>query len=71
MYIARVFAMFLKMLLRTWLSLFAPSLRVKLFAYGGYGFGHTAMREPGDLRGTVIGRKGRYRFAIHARGGDA
>jgi hypothetical protein len=61
----------LKALLRTLPSLFAPSLRVKLFARGEYGFGHTALREPGDLRGTAIGRKGRYRLAIHARGGDA
>jgi hypothetical protein len=43
------------------LSFYAPSFRLKQLAWGGYGFGHTARREPGDLRGTVVGRKGRFR----------
>jgi hypothetical protein len=30
--------------------------------WSGYGFGHTARRQPGDVRGTVIGRKGRFRI---------
>jgi len=30
-------------------------------AGGRYGVGHTALREPGDTRGSVAGRKGRYR----------
>ena len=38
--------------------------------FGSYGFGHTTLREPGDLRGTVVGRKGRYRV-LYARGGEA
>jgi hypothetical protein len=50
--------------------LYAPSHRYRRLAFGSYGFGHTTMREPGDLRGTVIGKKGRYRV-LHAKGGDA
>ena len=51
-------------------SFYAPSHKYRRLAFGSYGFGHTTRREPGDLRGTVIGKKGRYRFP-HARGGDA
>jgi hypothetical protein len=43
-------------------SFYAPSLRLKRRAWSGYGFGHTSRREPGDVRGTVIGRKGRFRI---------
>ena len=43
------------------LSVYAPSFRLKRLAWGGYGFGHTTRREPGDLRGSVVGRKGRFR----------
>ena len=43
------------------LSIYAPSFRLKQLAWGGYGFGHTSRREPGDVRGTVVGRKGRFR----------
>jgi hypothetical protein len=50
--------------------LYALSHRYRRLAFGSYGFGHTTMREPGDLRGTVIGKKGRYRV-LHAKGGDA
>ncbi len=53
------------------LSFYAPSLRVKRLAWSGYGFGHTARREPGDLRGTVVGKQGRFRISWHdAKGGD-
>ena len=45
------------------LSLYEPSFRIKRLAWGGYGFGHTSRREPGDLRGTVVGRKGRFRVS--------
>ncbi len=51
-------------------SLFAPCHRYRRLAFGSYGFGHTTMRQPGDLRGTVIGRKGRYR-SLFTEGGDA
>ena len=43
------------------LSLYEPAYRNKRLAWSGYGFGHTAPRHPGDLRGTVIGKKGRFR----------
>jgi hypothetical protein len=52
------------------LSFYAPSLRVKRLAWSGYGFGHTDRREPGDLRGTVVGKKGRFRVPFQTRGGD-
>ncbi len=53
------------------LSFYAPSLRVKRLAWSGYGFGHTARRKPGDLRGTVVGKQGRFRISWHdAKGGD-
>jgi hypothetical protein len=51
-------------------SFYAPSLRVKRLAWSGYGFGHTTRREPGDLRGTVVGKKGRFRGTFLAKGGD-
>lgn len=51
-------------------SFYAPCHRYRRLAFGSYGFGHTTMRQPGDLRGTVVGRKGRYRL-VRARGGDA
>jgi hypothetical protein len=43
------------------LSFYAPSFRLKRLAWSGYGFGHTTPRHTGDLRGTVVGRKGRFR----------
>jgi len=52
------------------LSIYAPSFRLKRLAWSGYGFGHTALRHPGDLRGTVVGRKGRFRGLGTNRGGD-
>jgi hypothetical protein len=53
------------------LSFYAPSFRLKRLAWSGYGFGHTARREPGDVRGTAIGKKGRFRGLGTATGGDA
>ena len=41
------------------LSSYAPSFRLKRLAHSHYGFGHTSVREPGDVRGTAIGKKGR------------
>jgi hypothetical protein len=52
------------------LSFYAPSYRLKRRAWSGYGFGHTSRREPGDVRGTVIGKKGRFRFLQTTKGGD-
>ena len=49
---------------------YAPSQRYRRLAFGSYGFGHTTVREPGDLRGTVVGKKGRFRV-LYAKGGDA
>jgi hypothetical protein len=57
-------------LVRSLRAFYAPSHRYRRLAFGSYGFGHTTMREPGDLRGTVIGKKGRYRV-LRAKGGDA
>ena len=55
--------------LRT-LALYAPSVRYGHLAYSAYGVGHTAWRQPGDMRGTVVGKKGRFRSMPEARGGD-
>jgi hypothetical protein len=52
------------------LSFYAPSYRLKRLAWSGYGFGHTSRREPGDVRGTVIGKKGRFRGMQTTKGGD-
>ena len=49
---------------------YAPSLRNKRLAWSGYGFGHTALRQPGDIRGTVIGKKGRFKGLCKEQGGD-
>jgi len=51
-------------------TFYAPSHRYRRLAFGSYGFGHTNVRQPGDLRGTVIGRQGRFR-ALFATGGEA
>jgi len=53
------------------LSLYAPSFKYKRVARGGYGFGHTTLRHPGDVRGTVVGRKGRFRGLGNTKRGDA
>jgi len=45
-------------------------LRLKLRAWSGYGFGHTSRRVPGDVRGTVIGRQGRFKDLWTEQGGD-
>ena len=42
-------------------SSYAPSFRLSRLACGWYGVGHTAWRKPGDMRGTVVGKKGRFR----------
>lgn len=51
-------------------SHYAPSLRVERFACGWYGVGHTSRRHPGEMRGTVIGRQGRYRGLGAGSGGE-
>jgi hypothetical protein len=48
-------------------SFYAPSWRLKRRAWSGYGFGHTSHREPGNVRGTVIGKKGRFRIYEHSK----
>ena len=42
-------------------SLYAPSFMLSKLACGWYGVGHTAWRKPGYMRGTVVGKKGRFR----------
>lgn len=42
-------------------EIYVPSTAVRRLACGRYGFGHTNHREPGDTRGTPIGKKGRFR----------
>ena len=42
-------------------SFYAPSVRLSKLACGWYGVGHTTWRKPGDMRGTVVGKKGRFR----------
>ena len=51
-------------------SFYAPSFKLRMFACGWYGVGHTAWRRPGDMRGTVVGKKGRFKSPQHTRGGD-
>jgi hypothetical protein len=48
-------------------SFFAPSLALSRYACGYYGVGHTNRRHPGEMRGTVIGREGRFRFPSERR----
>ena len=42
-------------------SFYAPSFALSRYACGWYGVGHTAWRHPGDMRGTVVGKKGRFK----------
>jgi hypothetical protein len=49
---------------------YAPSSRYEHLAHSSYGFGHTNLRQPGDLRGTPVGIKGRFRKSV-AKGGEA
>ena len=42
-------------------SFYVPSFKLSKLACGWYGVGHTAWRKPGDMRGTVVGKKGRFR----------
>jgi len=43
-------------------SFYAPSFALSRYACGWYGVGHTAWRRPGDMRGTVVGKKGRFKI---------
>ena len=52
-------------------TFYAPSHRYRRLAVGSYGFGHTNLRQPGDLRGTVVGRQGRFRVPTPPAGGEA
>jgi hypothetical protein len=45
----------------------APSLSLKRLACGWYGVGHTNRRQPGEMRGTVVGREGRFKGTRDAR----
>jgi hypothetical protein len=49
---------------------YAASFRNQRFACGWYGVGHTTRRHPGEMRGTVIGKRGRFREGVATRGGD-
>ena len=52
-------------------AVFEPSIRLERFACGWYGVGHTAWRYPGDMRGTVVGKKGRFKACLcRGTGGD-
>jgi hypothetical protein len=42
-------------------SVFVPSFALSRCTCGYYGVGHTAWRQPGDMRGTVVGKKGRFK----------
>ncbi len=48
---------------------YAPSIRYEHLARSSYGVGHTAWRQPGNMRGTVVGKKGRFRHAPETKGG--
>ena len=56
--------------IRRVVACYAPSTRYEHLAHSSYGFGHTNLRQPGDLRGTAVGIKGRFRIPV-AKGGDA
>ncbi len=49
---------------------YAPYTRYEHLAHSSYGFGHTNLRQPGDLRGTAVGIKGRFRRPV-VKGGEA
>jgi hypothetical protein len=49
------------------LAVHAPSFAVGRYACGRYGVGHTNRRQPGDMRGTVIGKEGRFKGAFAQR----
>jgi hypothetical protein len=46
---------------------YAPSPKYEHLFWGPYGVGHTAWRRPGEMRGTVVGKKGRWRFEVPIR----
>ncbi len=52
------------------MACYAPSTRYEHLAHSSYGFGHTNLRQPGDLRGTAVGIKGRFRRPV-VKGGEA
>jgi hypothetical protein len=43
-------------------SIYAPSFALSRYSCGYYGVGHTAWRQPGDMRGTVVGKQGRFKL---------
>jgi len=43
-------------------SFYAPSFALSRLACGRYGVGHTNRRQPGGMRGTVIGKQGRFKL---------
>jgi hypothetical protein len=51
-------------------SFYTPYFKLRRFSWGWYGVGHTDLRRPGDMRGTVVGKKGRFKSPQRARGGD-
>jgi hypothetical protein len=51
-------------------TFYAPSFALSGNVCGYYGVGHTAWRQPGDMRGTVVGKKGRFKAFCEQRGGD-
>ncbi len=48
---------------------YATSTCYEHLAHSSYGFGHTNLRQPGDLRGTAVGIKGRFRMPVVKGGG--
>ncbi len=49
-------------------NFYAASFRLSELACGRYGVGHTAWRQPGNMRGTVVGKKGRFWGPRHREG---
>lgn len=48
-------------------SFYAPSFALGRYACGYYGVGHTNRRQPGGMRGTVIGKEGRFKMLAERR----
>ena len=42
-------------------SFYASASALNRYMCGWYGIGHTNRRHPGDMRGTVIGKQGRFK----------
>jgi hypothetical protein len=51
-------------------AFYSPSLSLRRFARDWYSVGHTNLRQPGDMRKTVVGRKERFKGLRCTRGGD-